>query len=49
MIKMALLAHDGHQSVMMGPVELYWLLRIKIGINGSGLVMLDRNGFFGLF
>ena len=46
---MALRAHDGYQSGMMGPVELVWLLRLTIGINGSGLVMLDHNGSFGLF
>ena len=49
MIKMAILAHDGYQSVRMGPVELVWNLRLTIGINGSGLVMLDHNGSFGLF
>ena len=49
MIKMAILAHDGYKSVMMGPVKLVWNLRLTIGINGSGLVMLDHNGSFGLF
>ena len=41
--------HDGYQSVRMGPVELLWNLRLTLGINGSGLVMLDHNGSFGLF
>ena len=45
---MAPLAHDGYQSVMMGLIELKWVLSLMIGINGSGLVMMDHNGSCGL-
>ena len=53
MIKMAILAHDGYQSVMMGHnrykwvwisnVGSQWLLWLILGIIGSCWVLLDHN------